>query len=53
MGRCDRQMWGRGFGVGVTSKSWSRNGHIMVTNYQGLADTGCDSLTLSTPVAWY
>ena len=25
----------------------------MVTNYQGLADMGCDGLTPLTPVAWY
>ena len=25
----------------------------MVTNYQGLADTGCDGLTPLTPMAWY
>jgi hypothetical protein len=44
---------GRGVGVGVTHKSWSRNGHKMVTNCQGLAGTGCDGLTPLTPLSWY
>ena len=28
-------------------------GHEMVTNCQGLADTGCDGLTPETPIPWY
>jgi hypothetical protein len=50
MGRCDGQVWGRRFGAAVTQQSWSRNGHRMVTNCRGLADTGCDGLTPLTPV---
>ena len=53
MGRCDGQVWGRRFGAAVTQQSWSRNGHRMVTNCQGLADTGCDGLTPETPIPWY
>ena len=51
MRKCDRQVWDRGFGVGVTQEYWSRNGHRMVMNCQGLADTSCDGLTPLTPMA--
>jgi len=40
-------------GASIASVSTLNFGHKMVTNCQGLADTGCDGLTSLTPVACY